>query len=139
LTWRAAGCKRETATGWTPSACFGAGWEFPFATHIIEGDLFSDSQDPLIHLQPMKKTAPPKIKKFPAAKQRLLDQLLDKNSEGTITSGERAKLEQLVDQAEHLMVSNAKRLARFVQIRREGKPTRAVPVTVWVHPNSVER
>jgi hypothetical protein len=35
----------------------------------------------------MKKPAPPKVQKFPAAKQRRLDKLLDKNSEGILPSG----------------------------------------------------
>ena len=87
----------------------------------------------------MKKPDPPKIKRFSAAKQRLMDQLLDKNSEGTITAHEKAKLEQLVAQAERLMVSNAKRLAKFSRSERVSAPVGAVPVTIWVHPNSVER
>lgn len=31
----------------------------------------------------MTRRVPPKVQKFPAAKQRLLDRLLEKNSEGT--------------------------------------------------------
>ena len=57
----------------------------------------------------MKKVAPPKVQKFPAAKQRRLDKLLDKNSEGTITAKEKGALEQLVAQAEQWMVANARR------------------------------
>jgi uncharacterized protein DUF5678 len=60
----------------------------------------------------MKKTAPPKVQRFPAAKQRRLDQLLDKNSAGTITAREKAALEKLVAEAEHLMVGNVKKLAK---------------------------
>lgn len=52
--------------------------------------------------------SPPKIRKFPVAKQRRLDQLLDKNSEGTITDSERLALSELVSEAEQLMVDNAK-------------------------------
>jgi len=40
----------------------------------------------------------------------LLDQLLEKYREGTITTGERGRLEQLVAEAEQLIVANAKRL-----------------------------
>jgi len=58
----------------------------------------------------MRKSSPPKIEKFPAAKQRRLDQLLDKNSEGAITPKEKATLEQLVAEAQRLMAANAKRL-----------------------------
>ena len=61
----------------------------------------------------MKRIAPPKLRKFPAAKQRRLDKLLDKNSEGTITPKEKALLERLVADAEELMVANAKQLAEF--------------------------
>jgi hypothetical protein len=63
----------------------------------------------------MKKSAAPRIERFPAAKQRRLDELLEKNSEGTITPRERARLEQLVAEAEKLMVGNARRLAEFAR------------------------
>jgi hypothetical protein len=59
----------------------------------------------------MKKPIPPQVQRFPAAKQRRLDVLLEKNSEGTITSRDKATLEQLVAEAEQLMVENARRLA----------------------------
>ena len=55
----------------------------------------------------MKKPLLPKVRKFPAGKQRRLDQLLDKNSDGNITPGEAATLAQLVAEAEELMVANA--------------------------------
>lgn len=57
----------------------------------------------------MKKPVPPKIEKFPAAKQRRLDLLLEKNSAGTITLREKEKLQQLVAEAEELMIANARR------------------------------
>jgi hypothetical protein len=87
----------------------------------------------------MKKTAPPKVQKFPAAKQRRLDHLLDKNSAGTITGKEKAVLEHLVAEAEQLMVANAKRLADFS--KREVGPSHvgAVPVTIWIQPHSVKQ
>jgi len=50
----------------------------------------------------------PKLKKFPAAKQRRLDELLDKNSEGTITPSENTRLQRLVAEAEQLMAANAR-------------------------------
>jgi hypothetical protein len=59
----------------------------------------------------MKKPLPPKLRKFPAAKQRRLDGLLDKNSEGTVTRSQSVALKKLVTEAEELMVENAKRLA----------------------------
>jgi hypothetical protein len=52
------------------------------------------------------------IKNFPAAKQRRLDELLEKNSEGSISPAERESLENLVADAEQLMVENALRLAQ---------------------------
>jgi len=85
----------------------------------------------------MKKASPPKVKKFPAAKQRLLDALLDKNSEGTITDAEKLRLGQLVADAERLMVANAKTLAEFSQRDSICPPAAAVPVTVWVHSEQV--
>lgn len=80
----------------------------------------------------MKKTSALKLEKFPAAKQRRLDALLEKNSEGTITPAERAKLEQLVAEAELLTVTNAQRLAKFSKRAGARHPANAVPVTVWV-------
>jgi hypothetical protein len=87
----------------------------------------------------MKKALPPKLKKLPAAKQRRLDQLLDRNGEGTITTNEKATLERLVAEAEQLMVANAKRLADFAQIEGQRAPAGAVPVTVWIQRERAER
>lgn len=86
----------------------------------------------------MKKRLPPKTEKFAAAKQRDLDELLDKNSLRTITPKERIRLEQLVGEAERLMVANAKLLARFTQSESANAPAGAVPVTVWVKPGPAE-
>ena len=44
----------------------------------------------------MKNTLPPRLRKFSAARQRRLDDLLDKNSEGTITPSEAEALKLLV-------------------------------------------
>ena len=87
----------------------------------------------------MKKLGPPKIERFPAAKQRRLDLLLEKNSEGTITPREIGKLQQLVAEAEQLMVANARRLADFAQSEKPRVPAGAVPVTVWVQPELGKR
>ena len=84
----------------------------------------------------MKKRLPPRLKKFPAAKQRRLDALLDKNSEGTIAAGERSMLDALVAEAERLMAANAKRLAEFSASETASPPTEAVPVIVWVKPEA---
>jgi hypothetical protein len=80
----------------------------------------------------MKKSTPPTLDKFPAAKQRRLDALLDKNSEGTITPREKERLEQLVAEAERLMVANSKRLAKFTRGNGKRAIPGGVPVTVWV-------
>ncbi len=87
----------------------------------------------------MKKPVPPKLEKFPAAKQRRLDHLLEKNSEGNITAKEKATLERLVGEAQELMVANARRLAEFSQGEAAHQPADAVPVTVWVRPQPAER
>lgn len=87
----------------------------------------------------MSKPVPPRIQKFPAAKQRRMDELLDKNSEGTITPREKVQLERLVAEAERLMVANARRLADFAEAERGGPPESAVPVTVWVQPEHAGR
>jgi hypothetical protein len=86
----------------------------------------------------MNRRVPPKLKKFPAAKQRRLDELLEKNSEGNITGREKARLEQLVAEAEQLMVANAKLLVQFSQREDAGAPAEAVPVTVWIRPEHAE-
>ena len=87
----------------------------------------------------MKPPVPPKVQKFPAAKQRRLNQLLEKNSEGTITTKEKAILEQLVTEAQELMVANARRLAEFSKGNGARPPAGAVPVTIWVQPEQAER
>jgi hypothetical protein len=87
----------------------------------------------------MKKPVPPKPLKFPAAKQRRLDRLLEKNSEGTISAKEKVTLETLVAEAEEWMVANAKRLAKFSKGERAHPTSGAVPVTVWVQPHQAER
>jgi len=84
----------------------------------------------------VKNAVPPKLQKLSPAKHRRLDQLLDKNSEGKISARERALLDQLVTEAEELMVANAKRLADFSKSKNGGPSSSAVPVTVWVQPQS---
>ena len=89
--------------------------------------------------EPMRDALPPKLKKFSAAKQRRLDELLEKNAEGTITPSEKKRLEQLVGEAEALMVANARLVARFAEAEGETSPAAAVPVTVWVKPEHAGR
>lgn len=86
-----------------------------------------------------RNNAPPALKKFPAVKQRRLDLLLGKNSEGTISPKERKVLEALVVEAEQLMASNGKRLVEFAELGENSAPVNAVPVTVWVTPASTAR
>jgi len=85
----------------------------------------------------MDKNSLPSIKKFPAAKQRRLDQLLDKYCEGKITETEKKKLKQLVTEAEQLAVFNAKELLKITG--EQTPPVGAVPVTVWVTPQAASR
>lgn len=87
----------------------------------------------------MIKRVPPKLTKFPAAKQRRMDGLLEKNAEGTITPVERSRLEQLVAEAEQLMVANAKLLAEFSKHDSPQAPASAVPLTVWVKAENAGR
>ncbi len=88
----------------------------------------------------MNKTlAPPVIRRFPLAKQRRMDELLDKNREGTITPKEFSVLKRLVGEAESLAVANGKRLARFAEGSGNPRPANAVAVTVWVSPANREQ
>lgn len=87
----------------------------------------------------MKKTLPPKVTKFPAAKQRRLDELLEKNSEGTITPAEKTNLRKLVAEAEQLIAANTKRLADFSKREAADAPRGSVPVTVWVKSEPTEQ
>ncbi|GMU24286.1 MAG: hypothetical protein AMXMBFR13_43600 [Phycisphaerae bacterium] len=81
-----------------------------------------------------------KVEKLPAVNQRRLNELLEKNAEGTITAREKARLEQLVAEAEQLMVANARRLAEFAQNEAPSQPRRSRTTTnttsraVSVHP-----
>ncbi len=81
----------------------------------------------------VRTTRPPSIKRLPVAKQRRMDQLLERNSEGQITLREKATLQRLVAEAETLMVENAQRLSAYLQ-PPEGVPANAVPITVWISP-----
>jgi hypothetical protein len=87
----------------------------------------------------MKKAISPRLREFSAAKQRRLDELLEKNSEGTITRAEKTRLERLVAEAEHVMVVNAQQIARFSRGESAAVPPGAVPVTVWVTPEQTRR
>ena len=81
----------------------------------------------------MDTRSPPKVHPFPVAKQRRMDELLERNSEGLIAPDETTELNKLVTEAERLMVANAKRLAEFSE-KQAPASSDAVPVTVWVKP-----
>ncbi len=81
---------------------------------------------------------PPQPKRFSSEKQALLDDLLEQNSEGTISPEDNAVLVELVAEAERLMVENSKRLADFAQSESPAAPASAIPVTVWIKPSSAE-
>jgi hypothetical protein len=82
---------------------------------------------------------PPRIVKLAPAKQRRLDQLLQKNAEGTISAKELEKLQSLVAEAEELTVANSQRLAEFARKQSSHVPATAIPVTVWINPELLER
>ena len=86
----------------------------------------------------MKASALPTIKKFPASKQQRLDALLLKNAADTLTAREKQRLQTLVDEAEALMVANAKMLSDFAKRQSPSAPAHAIPVTVWVSPDLAE-
>ena len=81
---------------------------------------------------------PPEPQPLPPDKQALLDNLLDQNSEGTISAEDKAALVDLVAEAERLIAENSKRLAEFAQAETPTVPANAMPVTVWVKPSSTE-
>lgn len=87
----------------------------------------------------MGKIVPPSIKKLAPAKQRRLDQLLEKNAVGTISAKEKERLEALVSEAEQLMIANSQQLAEFAQSQKPQPPSAAIPVTVWVSPQVAQR
>ncbi|MCX7411139.1 MAG: hypothetical protein NTZ32_23940 [Planctomycetales bacterium] len=86
----------------------------------------------------MSTLAPPAIRRFPPGKQRRMDELLDKNREGTITEKELSALQRLVADAESLAITNGKKLAEFAKRVGNLRPANSVPVTVWVTPIGVE-
>ena len=120
-----------------PGPLLGGNFELGRAIIRMDGVTPQTAIDVPTRIGPMKEALPPKLKKFPAAKQRRLDELLEKNAGGTITPGEKKRLEQLVGEAEELMVANARLVADFAEA--ETSPAAAVPVTVWVKPEHAGR
>ena len=56
-------------------------------------------------------TAPPKLRRLAAAKQKRLDTLMARNNEGQLTRAERQELRDLVREAEDITLANARVLA----------------------------
>src|SRR5947209_6173695 len=61
----------------------------------------------LIIFEPSK----PRLRRFPANKQKRLDLLMAKNNDGRLTRAEQAELQGLVREAEKLTLENARTLA----------------------------
>ena len=78
----------------------------------------------------MAKNVPLALKRLPAVKQRQLDVLLEKNSEGKISPKEWALLKALVQEVEQLMAANAKRLVELAKPGRNAAPTNAVRMII---------
>jgi hypothetical protein len=53
-----------------------------------------------------------RLRRFSAAKQKRLDTLLTKNTEGKLAKGEAAELRALVREAEEMTLTNARILAK---------------------------
>jgi hypothetical protein len=53
----------------------------------------------------------PRLRRFPASKQRRLDVLMTKNNDGKLTKTEQSELKSLVREAEELTLENARTLA----------------------------
>jgi hypothetical protein len=87
----------------------------------------------------MKTLVLPKVQMFPVAKQRRLDQLLETNSEGTITPGEKSALERLVGEAQELMLANARRLAEYSKGDAARPPAVQFPRSGQIHPTKRRR
>lgn len=62
-------------------------------------------------IEPKQSSFLPGIRKLPAAEQRRLDVLMEKNSLGKLTDAEREELTAMVRRVEVLVLENAKRLA----------------------------
>ena len=74
------------------------------------------------------------IEQFDPDKQREMDQLLEKNQYVTLDKSEAARLRELVDNAERLMVRNAEVLASI--FKSQSPAIAATPVTVWLKPEA---
>ncbi len=73
--------------------------------------------------------------RFPSEKQELMDRLLERNQNGLLSVEDTEVLRSLVDEAERLLVENAKSLEAFTQSEPPNCSS-PVPVTVWVKPSA---
>jgi hypothetical protein len=67
---------------------------------------------------------PPKLTRIDSATQDRLDELMSRNTEGSLSAKERRELEVLVDKVERLSLENARLLSRQT---RAAKPARKSP------------
>lgn len=75
------------------------------------------------------------LRRFAIEKQALLDRLLEQNQNGLLSAEDAEVLRNLVDEAERLMVENARSLEAATQSERPASSS-AVPVTVWIKPSA---
>ena len=68
------------------------------------------------------------LEQLPAAKQRRLDELMDRHNEGNLLPADLAELRALVDEAERIARGNARRLAEHRRRMRQAPPDH--PATV---------
>lgn len=68
-----------------------------------------------------------------------MDGLLDRNNRGKISTSEKTELENLVAEAERLMVENTKRLSQYCHRHTAKQEARGTPVTVWVREAAARR
>jgi hypothetical protein len=80
----------------------------------------------------------PDLQTFAPAKHQRLDLLLEKNAEGPIFKEEESELTALVAEAEQVMIANARQMADVARSQASQPPPAAIPVTVWVIPQSAE-
>lgn len=74
---------------------------------------------------------------FEAEKQQLMDRLLEENRNGIISPADLQVLQGLVEEAEKLMMENAKNLAATADPQ---PPTiGATPVTIWSKPTAASK
>jgi len=74
---------------------------------------------------------------FEAEKQQLMDRLLEENRNGIISPADLQVLQGLVEEAEKLMMENAKNLAATAD--PQPATIGATPVTIWIKPTAASK